>query len=384
MTKTAERINITPPASSDSSSPLCRQTNLDVIRIFSFVLIPCVHFFLYTGFYSEPMTSPVLILLMCLRNFCLCCIPLFMMLTGYLQSTKSFQPDKKYYSKIFKFLVPYLIVCVLTLILNALLTHSKPSVIEVIKGFTTYTGYTWYIEMYLGVFLLIPFLNKFYNTLTTKKQEKILLGILIGLSLLPTIINNYSTSGNFLAPPKSSEALKIIPNFYTSLYPFTFYFTGAYLRKHKDDIKLSAFKRFLLLAGAFILFSAYCIARNYGRKPSVFDWISRNSLMVYVVAVLTFLFFLSFEFQKMSPKLRKFLGKISDLTFSAYICSYLADKIAYRYLNRYIPQFTHKLLLYPVIILSIIIVSLAAAFLTDMISKKVCKLINRLLLKNKV
>lgn len=381
MIKTPEKPIQNKSLSSENS--VQRNFNLDIIRILAFICIPATHFFLYTGFYSIPVVSPYMIILLCIRNFFVCCVPVFMILTGYLQSAKDFTPNKKYYSKAFKFLIPYFIVCVLTLVLDVLLHKNTPSVIEVIKGFTTYTGYTWYVEMYLGIFLLIPFLNKLYNALN-KKQEKILLGILITLTLLPTVVNTYSfTSGTwFFYPSGSSERLKIIPDFFKQLYPFTYYFTGAYLRRHKEEIKWSAKKAFLILMGAFIAVSAYCIVRNYGYNPAIYTWVGNNSFLIYTLAVLFFIFVMSINFKNVSEKRRKFIGRISDLTFSAYICSYLADEVVYIILKKHTDTFSQRILTYPLTVSVIIICSLIMAFFVDWFTKKACKLINKHLIKS--
>ena len=375
-----------PSKTPDKISPTVqRDFNLDIIRIIAFIFIPCLHFFLHMGFYKIPITHPGMMFLMCMRNIFLTCIPLFMILTGYLQGTKDFVPDKKYYVKIFKFLIPYLIVCILTLILEGLLKKSTPSIIDVIKGFTTYTGYTWYIEMYLGLFLFMPFLNKLYNTLKTKKQEKLLLTLLIVFTLLPTVINTYSfTSGTwFFYPADSSETLKILPDFWAPVYPLTFYFTGTYIRRHKDEIKWSSKKAFLILLTAVVIFSVYNIIRNYGYLPLVYSWIDRNSFTQYITAVLIFIFVLTLKFNGVSPKLARLTGKIADLTFSAYICSYLADKVVYHFIKKNISGFINRLYTYPITVLFIIVCSLVIAFFVDTITKKLCKQINKLIFKDK-
>lgn len=35
--------------------------------------------------------------------------------------------------------------------------------------------YAWYIEMYIGLFLLTPFLNRAYQAIPTRKQKDVLL-----------------------------------------------------------------------------------------------------------------------------------------------------------------------------------------------------------------
>ena len=48
----------------------------------------------------------------------------------------------------------------------------------------TTANYAWYIEMYIGLFLLIPFLNLAYNNLPSRKSKLVLLVTLIGLTSL--------------------------------------------------------------------------------------------------------------------------------------------------------------------------------------------------------
>lgn len=354
-----------------------RNINLDIIRIFAFLCIPFAHFFLNTGFYSIKVNTPSMMVLMCLRNICLSCIPLFMMLTGYLQGTKDIKPDKKYYAKTAKFLIPYLITSLLILILEGLLSRKIPSVLGVIKGFTTFTGYSWYVEMYIGVFIFIPFLNMFYNSIKTKKQEKFLIFALIFFTLLPSVVNTYSIGTSNWLFGKSESFVKIIPDFWKKLYPITFYYTGTYMRKHKDEMKLVPFKRLILLLGTVAASSLYCIVRNLGKTPGVYSWISRNSFVIYLIAVAIFFFLISIDFSKTPKGFARFLGKISELTFSAYLCSYLADKIVYRYLMRYTTTFSQRLLTLPLTVSVVIVCSLAGAFVVDFITSKVCIAINR-------
>ena len=81
------------------------KTGLDLVRIVGMLTVVFVHTFLYNGYYDVGVGNLALTLI---RNFCMICVPLFMVLSGYLLKEKTI--SKKYYSKIFIILVEY-IVC---------------------------------------------------------------------------------------------------------------------------------------------------------------------------------------------------------------------------------------------------------------------------------
>ena len=54
--------------------------------------------------------------------------------------------------------------------------------------------YSWYIEMYLGLFLLIPFLNIVYNAMPSQKSKIWLILTFVILTSLPPVLNIYNFS----------------------------------------------------------------------------------------------------------------------------------------------------------------------------------------------
>lgn len=116
------------------------------------------------------MIGGKMILATIMRNMFMICVPLFLLLTGYLMSNK--KVEKKYYKGIIKTLY----VFILTSIICGFYKYQKGNynnLIELFLSIFDYTGagYSWYIEMYIGLFLLIPFLNLIYNNLTSKNKK---------------------------------------------------------------------------------------------------------------------------------------------------------------------------------------------------------------------
>ena len=77
---------------------LVRDYRLDIIRIFSLFCVIAVHFFLNSGFYDEIVVEKRMYIMSIFRSFFIICVPMFIMLTGYLVNGKTL--SKKYYKGI--------------------------------------------------------------------------------------------------------------------------------------------------------------------------------------------------------------------------------------------------------------------------------------------
>lgn len=155
-----------------SESTLKRNLNLDLVRCVAIFFVISVHFLLNTSFYSTVVNGKNMFLLVVLRVIFMSCVPLFMILTGYLMNKK--EPTKEYYKKISKVAVTYVIcslLCILFRMVYKCESFSFPGVISSILNFSG-CRYAWYIEMYLGFYIIIPFLNKAYNGCKDKKEKR--------------------------------------------------------------------------------------------------------------------------------------------------------------------------------------------------------------------
>ena len=65
-----------------------REPGLDILRCMALFFVNGVHMVLYNGFYQAPQTGAAMWLADSLRWLFYCCIGIFLMLTGYLKSTK--------------------------------------------------------------------------------------------------------------------------------------------------------------------------------------------------------------------------------------------------------------------------------------------------------
>ena len=175
-----------------------RNTALDITRIVAAYSVIGVHFFLNSGYYGTPMLGGRMLFYTVLRTGFMVCVPLFIMLTGYLMSRKEW--SLKYYRGIVKTLSIYVLASVACLVYKGAVLHEAIALSEGIRRIFDYSAspYAWYIEMYIGLFLLIPFLNAMWRGLEHRKTRGALVITLIALSSLPSIFNiwNFIAYGN--------------------------------------------------------------------------------------------------------------------------------------------------------------------------------------------
>ena len=75
-----------------------RNPALDITRILAFLCVVGIHFFLNNNFYNIPVRGLPMAGMISVRCFCMICVPLFLMLSGYLLKEKTL--SRKYYSRI--------------------------------------------------------------------------------------------------------------------------------------------------------------------------------------------------------------------------------------------------------------------------------------------
>lgn len=341
---------------------LQRNPALDIIRCFAFLFVVSVHFFANSGYYNEIISGPRFYIMTLMRCFFMICVPLFMILSGYLMCNKTI--SKSFYKKIFYIISIYLLSSFCCILYRVLILKESFSLGALVNGFFDYSNapYAWYVEMYIGLFLMCPFLNLIYNNLKTKKEKKILLGTFLLITAAPQVVNNY---------------IEFLPNWWISIYPITYYFIGCYLREYK--LNISCKKIALLSFILFIINGTFNYYRSYNTIFNCGVWQEYSSLLIVIQASLFFAFFTNLNYSKLSIKMSKMLTKISELCFGAYLLSWLFDKIFYKLLNNAVSDMALRLNYFPLIVPTIFICSLCLSFVINIIHGLIERCINKLL-----
>ncbi len=345
-----------------------RNPSLDIIRILAFCSVVGVHFFLNTSFYRTTIHLPVHFLMIIIRTACLVCVPLFMLLTGYLMNKKAL--NKKYYIGIIKTIGIYFLASLACYISKTIISGTRFDILTFVINLFSFKAakYSWYIEMYIGLFLLVPFLNLIYNNLTSQKQKKVLVFTLIILTALPSILNVYdlTTLLPFLSHIPSTGHNKIIPDWWTSLYPITYYYIGAYLKEYKP--KANFIQTLFIYLFTLLGFSAYCLYRSNGHNFFAGKFQEWGALPVVILSISLFHMINCVKMDKVPTRLNHILSKLSDLTLCAYLVSEIFDSLIYKYLNNNVTNILEEQFKYFLpCILTIIVLSLITSLLINFI-----------------
>ena len=166
---------------------------------------------------------------------------------------------------------------------------------------------------------------------------------------------------------------KIMPAWWTGLYPLTYYFIGCFLRE--QPIKIKPWKIFLLGLLTFALSSCFSLWRSMGVKFIKGSWVSWNSVFIMALTVFIFLFFLNLNYSNMPKSIMRFLSRISDACFGAYLVSYVYDKLFYPVLALHVPKVPQRLIFYFIIDPLVFFLSILTSLVINDLYKLLVKLI---------
>lgn len=195
-----------------------RRPGLDLIRCLAMLFVITYHFFLHCGFHLAPQTGFAMWVAGCFRSLSTSCIGLFLMLTGYLKSTKT--DFRSCYRCLLPLLLAYLLASAVSIPVQHFFLHSPKSLLDWIKRLVQFTAvhYGWYVEMYLGLVLLIPFINLLLRQLNDRGLL-VLSAVLLLLTAMPGAL-----------------PWNIFPDYWRSLFSITYYVLGAAIHRHQPKL----------------------------------------------------------------------------------------------------------------------------------------------------
>lgn len=281
-----------------------RQPGIDLLRILGLLFVVGVHSFLKNGYYYEHQTTVAMWAPNSFRWLFYSCNGIFMILTGYLKSTK--QLSKTYYRSLLPILMGYFLTCVFSFPVRHFLLNEKLSVFQWIEKMVTFANYGWYVEMYIGLFLMAPFINLALNGLKTDGGVYALAGTMVALTALPSV-----------------TALNLVPDYWNALYPVTYYVLGAAIRRLQLRLKpwVGICGALAVAAGlglASLITTDDTVSKGFGQGYGGF-WIT----MIVV------LLFLGLYHVKLGSSVSRILSWAAGGVFEGYILSRLFDVWVY-------------------------------------------------------
>ena len=335
-----------------------RQPELDVIRIFAFCGIVWLHCLNYTGFYTLSPDTTGYLPALTVRTMLSAAVPLFIMLTGYLLCEKSV-PDRPL-KGLGKILLIYVLTCIPSYFFRQIEEEgyylSPAGILWTILDYSL-NHYGWYVGMYIGLYLLAPYLNILHRGLDRQGNRRLLM-LLFVLIALPTLTNTmHFFSLEFWRHPSTAGPgtyNRLLPEFWQKLpYPLLYYGMGAYVKHYPPRTRARTLLGLFL--GAGILFSVYNLWRLDGRTYYADSWSDLYGFQATVLTPLAFCLLERFFAGRIRRKKTvRLLTRISGLVLGASLLSYCSDMILYRVLNladRF-SSFQQALLFSPLLVLA--------------------------------
>ena len=342
-----------------------RNPAVDIIRCLALFFVVSVHFMLNNGFYKQTVDGGEMFIMTLMRSLFIICVPLFLTLSGYLLRKKEL--TKRYFKRIFPILLTYVLTSIVCMLYSLLFNHEELSFGEAIMKILNFTGapYSWYIKVYVRLFLLIPFLNILYNRLPSQKWKLGLISISLLICSAPSIEDILDFSFIFGGP--AIKSARIIPVWISYAYPVSYYFVGCYFSEYK--IKLRKSLNLLAIAVFVAIFALYSFWRSHNSTFISGTWGEYPSIFSAILSILVFNFIISFNYENFPKKLSYCFMKLSGLCLGAYLVSYIFDSLFYPILIRKVPVMTQRLWFYLIIVPIVYVTSLALSYVLSKIQK---------------
>ena len=319
-----------------------REIGPDIIRALAIVCVVCGHFFSVNTPYNHVSSTGWSMLIQgCMKAFfCNLGVPLFLMLSGYFNCYKEF--SVQYYKNIKRILIPYLVISVLTWAVLSI-DHSVKVLVLGTLGFKT-IGYAWFVEMFIGLYLMVPFLNMVIGQVFSSGDKKMLYGLFAVLAFMTS-----------LPPLVDRGQYRLVPDYWMVCFPVLLYVTGAYIRYFRPVIRRKA----ITVMFISIIYLQYPIL-NYlkisvlggGNIPNPFG--PYYAIPGYIA--MTLLFVLIYQCKIGSPIIKKFVTAVSLASYEMFLLSYLCDRVIYPwFMDRYyIDQASFLVWFFPITVLVLI------------------------------
>ena len=266
-----------------------RQSNIELLRIISMLMILCVHFTgatfpLPSKMHINDITSISSVAKILMESFSIIGVNCFVLISGFF----GIKPSVK---GIVNFIICCLFYSVIIYGIYAIALPAKYSIDDVLSSFAIFSHTDlWFIPAYFALYLISPIINRGLNGITKKNFILILVGL--------TFINVYL--GWFWGG-------KVNPTGYNTMHLIYIYIIGRFIKVHMSSINLSTFKCVIGYIVSFLLI----VASTFFCKSSMA--FAYNSPFIIFASAFFFLIFNSFSFT--SPN----INYIASSAFAVYL-----------------------------------------------------------------
>ncbi len=278
-----------------------RNLNIEILRIIGMLMIVILHFQLHGGVIKSLNSAslinnyPVFLI----ESICIIAVNIYVLITGYYMTEQEAKPKRIKNIVLRTLLYSIAIGCILMVFKQV--PFNLKNVIKTILPITT--GQYWFINAYIILLLLSPYLNKLIANITEKEHRNLLIILLVINSIIPIYLKN-----------------NVALNTGNSVFWFiNLYLIAAYLKKYPKD-----FKKFNLLITTIIsiLISAFLATICYNK----FDFntamhIYKYNLIFALIPSVTIFMIATNSKKTYSNIISKIITFLSSSTLAVYLIS---------------------------------------------------------------
>lgn len=277
-----------------------RNINIEILRSLSMFMILILHFFNH-GQILERMNNELNlsnVMIISLEVLSIVAVNVFVLISGYFLCKSKFNIKK--IIKLISEVWIYSIILGAILILTKTIDINLKNIIYILLPFLTQRY--WFVNAYILMLLLSPFLNNFITTISKEKFKLLMFLLFIINSVLPIGIKS----------SVSLSSANSLPWF------INLYFMASYIRIY--GLKHNNKNNYLLIYSItniiFIIFAI--IVFEFGHISKLMYILKYNLPFTYISSLSLFMVFLNlkFDYNKITNKIIRF---ISSSTFSIYI-----------------------------------------------------------------
>ncbi len=164
--------------------------------------------------------------------------------------------------------------------------------------FPVLTGNYWYVSAYIGMYILVPYMNVIIKYLSKKDYQRLLFILFIMFSILPYFKN-----------------IAVITNNNSVINLIYIYFMGGYLRKYSSDFLKNKMKYYILFfVSSLVLMLTSIIVLDFIRPSSWFAFLTTSSPLEAIAGVSLFLIV-----KNLVISYNRIINKVAASTFAVYL-----------------------------------------------------------------
>ena len=301
-----------------------RDANLDLLRIISMLLIIFLHSIDHSGVLEQADVCGGETYAYVRFTYALCqvCVNCYVMLSGYYLLNSKF--------RVHKLVALWMEVVFYSFVLRALFMITGQHAFSIVSLLSCFvpvlTGRYWFITIYVGLYLLFPFLNKLVWAMNKKEHTlmNICLFVLFSLSIsiYPSFMGMNSGGGWGIA-------------WFVVLYLLSSWFRLYYTPKNKPAV----------LVAVFVCIPLIMSASQIGARAAGIDifqciisnWYRYDSVPVYLMTLTLFAAFLNIRIE--NSYMKKIICSVAPLTLGVYLIHAHADVSPWLWETLNLPQY---------------------------------------------